>query len=364
MSRAGVPPPNSAASHQRPSQVQVSVVLPGEADAAVDLDVEFGVARIGRQRQRRGHGGGQAELLLILGSRARGIPYRGDPRLGGHQHVRAMVFHRLECRDGTTELLAHLGVLDGGVHAVGRPAHRLGGQQRPRPGQRRFPCPRHDVVGGDAHPLQADAPGTPGRVEVLRHLDRHTGAAGFQQQDVIAGGNHQQVGEPGAEHDPGLTGGDPIFDLHAAVQADTRGDRSVGESRQHSRLLFRGAVFGDHRRRDHGRYERAGRHRAAELLDHHHEFGQPIARTAVLLVDVQTQPTELDQVLPEAGPRLVGGVEERPRRPARLLRGQERAGHLGEFAMVVGQCDTHKGLLALQSGLTACPAPRGSGAAA
>ena len=52
-----------------------------------------------------------------------------------------MMLDRLESGDGAAELLAHLGVVDGGLDAVGRPAHRLGGQQRPRPGQCRFPRP-------------------------------------------------------------------------------------------------------------------------------------------------------------------------------------------------------------------------------
>ena len=102
------------------------------------------------KRQRRGHRGGQLELVLVLGRRARGVPHRGDPRLGGHQHVRAMMLHRLESRDGAAELLAHLGVVDGGVDAVRCSAHRLGGQQRPRPGQRRCPRAGQDVVGADA----------------------------------------------------------------------------------------------------------------------------------------------------------------------------------------------------------------------
>ena len=39
----------------------------------------------------------------------------------------------------------------------------------------------------------------------------------------------------------------------------------------------------DHRRRHHGRQERTRRAGAAQLLEHHHELGQPVALTAVLL---------------------------------------------------------------------------------
>ena len=52
--------------HHRATQVQMRVVFPGESDAAVHLDVEFGVADVGGKRQRRGHRRDQAELHLVL----------------------------------------------------------------------------------------------------------------------------------------------------------------------------------------------------------------------------------------------------------------------------------------------------------
>ncbi len=188
-----------------------------------------------------------------------------------------MMLHRLESGDGAAELLPHLGIVDGRVDAVRRPAHRLSGQQRPRPSQRRFPRPVQDIVGSDAHVLQADTSGAPSWVEVVRHVNRHTGAAAFQQQNIVTRGDQQQLGEPGAQHDSGVTVGYAVLDLHLAVQADARGDGSVDQPRQQPRLLLSGTVFGDHRRRDHGRYERSRRHRATEFFDHHHEFGQPKA---------------------------------------------------------------------------------------
>ena len=46
--------------------MQMRVVLPGEADAAVHLNVEFGVARIGGKGQRRRHRGDQPELRFVF----------------------------------------------------------------------------------------------------------------------------------------------------------------------------------------------------------------------------------------------------------------------------------------------------------
>ena len=264
-----------------------------------------------------------------------------------------MMLHGLESRDGAAELLAHLGVVDCGLDAVGRPAHRLSSKQRPRPGQRRFPRPHHDVLGPDAHVVQPDTSGTPSGIEVAWHLDRDTGPAALQQQHVVARGDQQQLGKSGAEHDSGVAVGDTVGDLDPAVQPDARGDGPVDQAGQQPRLLFAGAIFGDHRRRDHSGDERSGRHRATEFFNHHDEFGQSEAGATVFLVDVQAKPVEFDDALPECGPALVRCVQQRSRRPTRLLGGQEAAGYSGELAVIVGQCDTHDGLLA------ALPTPRG-----
>src|SRR6201999_1977538 len=78
-----------------------------------------------------------------------------------------------------------------------------------------------------------------------------------------------------------------------------------------------------------------------EFVDDDHEFGQAVSRTAVFLVDVQSQPAEFDEALPERRQALLGRIQQRPGGRAGLLRVEKTAGYLGEFTMVVGQCDTH-----------------------
>ena len=134
------------------------------------------------------------------------------PDSRGDQHVRAVVLDRLERGDGPAELLTHLGVFDRGVDAVGGPTDRLGGQQRPGARQRRVVCSRQDVVVADADLLQPDTSGAPGRIQVLRHLDRDAGAATLHHQHVVTGRDQQQVAEARAEHDAGVTVG------HAVVE--------------------------------------------------------------------------------------------------------------------------------------------------
>jgi hypothetical protein len=255
------------------------VVFPGESDAPVHLDVEFGVADVGGERQRRGHRGDETELRLVrrgvLARRACGVPDGGDPGLGANEHVRAVMLDRLECGDGAPELLPHLRVVDGGVDAVRRTAHRLGGQQGSRQGQCRLPRPCQDVGVGHPHVLQTNPPGSPCRIEVFRHLDRDTLAVALEHQHVVARGDQQQLGKPGTQHDSGLTIGDAVGDPYLAVQAGARGDGSVDQAGQQPRLLFGRTDFGDHRGGDHGGHERSRRHRATEFFDHDHEFGEP-----------------------------------------------------------------------------------------
>ncbi len=210
-----------------------------------------------------------------------------------------MVLDRLERGDGPAELLTHLGVLDRGVDAVGGPPDRLGGQQRPGARQRRVVRSAQNVVVADADLLQPDTSGAPGGIQVLRHLDRDAGAAALDHQHVVTGRDQQQVAQAGAQHDAGVTVGDAVAEADVAAQADAGGDGSVDQPRQQPRLLFGGAVFGDHRRRDDGRHERPGRHRTTEFVDDDDEFGQPVSRATVFLVDMQAQPAEFDDGLPE-----------------------------------------------------------------
>ena len=131
---------------QRATQVQVRVVLPGEPDAAVHLDAQFGVVHVGRQRQCRCDGGGQPELFLVLAGRTCGIPHAGDRGLRGHQHVGAVMLDSLEGGDGAAELLADLRVLDRAVHTIRRTAHGLGGVQGARARQCGVARAREQVI--------------------------------------------------------------------------------------------------------------------------------------------------------------------------------------------------------------------------
>ena len=99
------------------AHVEVRVVLPGEADAAVHLLAEVH-AQVGRRkRERGGVGGGEAEVVgaFAFGLLDRGVPHERGRQLGRDGHVGAVVLDALVHRDDATELHAHLGVLGGHV---------------------------------------------------------------------------------------------------------------------------------------------------------------------------------------------------------------------------------------------------------
>src|SRR5436190_17223073 len=112
----------------RPLEVQVSVVLPGEADAAVDLDVLGGGVEVRVGAVRLGEARDDRELLVVLGCRPRRVVRRRLRRLDLEQHVGALVLDCLERADGATELHAHLRVLDRHLEHLLSTTDLLGGQ--------------------------------------------------------------------------------------------------------------------------------------------------------------------------------------------------------------------------------------------
>src|SRR5437588_9592412 len=109
----------------RPLEVEVSVVLPGEANAAVDLDVlgsgmevRVGAVRLGEARDHW-------ELLVVLGCRPRRVVRRRLGRLDLEQHVGALVLDGLERANGTAELHSHLRVVDRHLQHLLRAADHL-----------------------------------------------------------------------------------------------------------------------------------------------------------------------------------------------------------------------------------------------
>src|SRR3954452_5387766 len=87
-----------------PFEVQVGRVLPGEADAAVHLDVLRGAVQERVSAPRFGQRRGQRQLgARAANGDAACIGGGGPGRLDGQQHVGTLVLDRLEAADGAPE---------------------------------------------------------------------------------------------------------------------------------------------------------------------------------------------------------------------------------------------------------------------
>ncbi len=114
----------------------MGVVLPGEPDAAVDLDALRGAAEEGLRAVRLRDGRRRRELRVVARVGHAGGVVRGrSRRLDRHEHVRKLVLDRLEGADRAAELHAGLGVFGGHLEAALGSAKRLGGERNGCPVQ-------------------------------------------------------------------------------------------------------------------------------------------------------------------------------------------------------------------------------------
>src|SRR5687767_5781539 len=158
-----------------PLEVQVGIVLPGEADPAVDLDVLRRGVEVGLGAVRLGQGGDDRELVVVLRRRPAGVVRRRLRRLDLEEHVGALVLDGLEGADRPAELDSGLGVLDRHVEALLGPAHLLGGQ-------------------ADGHLVERLRQGGPAGALLAEQLRLH---AGELQLGLLAGLVHRRQRRPG-----------------------------------------------------------------------------------------------------------------------------------------------------------------------
>ena len=95
-------------------QIEVGVVLPGDADPAQHLDAVFGVILRRPDPRRRRDSRRQRQLLVDITPCRRGrIRSRDRDLLGTQQHLSAEVLDSLETADRPAELLSYFGVFGG-----------------------------------------------------------------------------------------------------------------------------------------------------------------------------------------------------------------------------------------------------------
>jgi len=115
------------------------------------------------------------------------------------------------------------------------------------------------------------------------------------------------------------------------------GEQGLGKGLAASRL--------DQRRRESGREDGAGGHDAAELLKDDDELGQAEPGAAVGVVDVESEPALVRELVPEGRAGPGGGVEQRPRHARRAVALAPAADGVVEREMVLGNADRHAVIL-------------------
>ena len=141
-------------------------------------------------------------------------------------------------------------------------------------------------------------------------------AVGVDHGDVVADGDEDDVGQPGAEHRTRRSVQRPVAPLDVTAEGDRAERRSVGQTGQEPGLHLVRAGGDEHGTGQQRGHEGARGQGPAELLDDDHDLLQTEARTAERLGDVQTEPAEVGGVGVERGVGFLGPPRAAPgRRP-------------------------------------------------
>ncbi len=304
-------------------------MLPGEADAAEDLDAALGRFHVGVEGDGPGQHGRQAGLVSVgaVGGPGR-VPGQRRGLLDGDEHVGQPVLDGLELPDGPAELTAVLGVLGGRLETPPRPAGALGGGDGEGPlAHQTGGHPAQTGPGGDdraGHPYGGHPPA---EVQTGQRLHRDTGRVEAQRAPdrlprpvLDMGGDQEQLGAgAGAQHRsdrPGEGQAAVVSDRGrqgaAAGQGHGGGQAPVDQGGQEFLGVGRIRGTGEHGRRQHGGQDRSGGRRARQLLHHHGQLHETEALAAVLLGHVNAQPALAGQLVPEGRQGFGVGVEHGP----------------------------------------------------
>jgi hypothetical protein len=178
---------------------------------------------------------------------------------------------------------------------------------------------------------------------------RHGGAGQVDQEPrlavVGARTGEQQVGGAALEHRARRDRHRAVgLELHLRVQGEGGGPaalRQVGDGRRHRRVVGEHAVPAEHRGDPRGGEHRPGRDDPAELLQHDHQLGDPVALAAELFRHRQTQPAEAGELVPEGRQAVLLAVDRRPDDRRRDASGGEASSRVEERLVVVPDGDAH-----------------------
>ena len=344
-------------------------MLPGEADAAVDLDVLGRGVEVRVGAVRLGQAGRHRQLLVVLAGCPRGVVGGRLARLDLEQHVGALVLDRLERADRAAELDAHLGVLDRHLEHLLRTADHLVGRHRgglveglrqcgpagPRLAERRG---RHvgelelGLLAGLVHGRERGAGETGGA-----GVDREERDAVLAGRALEAGGHDDEVGGVAVDHEH-LGAVERVavaralghhLDAVGVPLAVGLGEReggdglAAGDAGEQLGLLVVGTGVDDGVGREHdgGEVGRAEQH-PTHLLHHDAELHEREALAAELLGDVKALEAELvGHLAPHRGVVALGGLHEPAHLGGGRLRLEEATDGVAQLLLLVGEGEVH-----------------------
>ncbi len=298
----------------------MGVVLPGESHPTENLDAPLRAIGVCIEHQRPCQHRRHVGLLALRCTRR--VPSESRHLLDRDEHVRETVLDRLELTYGTAELPSILRVLSSSLEAPTRPSRALGRREHEhQPAHHRVGHSTEHLLGWYLGPFHLQGRDASGEVETCVRLGFRRGNAGEEhhprdvacrspgrrddQSGKIA---HQQRGDT-TRH--GQTSGPGLDNAQLARSGKYHGPgrRPVDQAGQQfcSGVLVTSPL--DERRSEDRRKERTRRDRTCQFLCDHRQLQETSALAAMLLCDVQAQPTLLAQTLPEGRHRLPLFVE-------------------------------------------------------
>ena len=337
----------------------MAVKLPGEAHAAMHLDVVLGAELEGLGGADAGRGGGLGQFGVVRRQRPGGPVGVGAGERAGHVHVGEHVLDRLERADLAPEGEALQGVV--ACHfqrPVGAAELLEGGQHRCAVQHVRDDAVpftgRAERFGGGGR--EADRGVVAGGVDRGHGFACDAGAGEIDDMQALAvagaGGDHGEIGDGAIGH-RGLgagqgSGGDLGLDR---ARRDGAGAFGIGEGadpfprrqlRQVLPLLCLAA--GRHQQLGgeiDGRGYRHRGQRAPEFLGDHALLQMADAEAAIFLGDGGAEPAEPGHVAPDRCVEAGLALEHGPYRGRRAFIGEEPAGLLLELLLVFGEIEIH-----------------------
>ena len=272
----------------RPTQIQMCVVLPGDADATEHLDAVLGVGlgEFDARGRRDGSGDRQLRIVGVMGGVGRVTCGHRD-LLGAQQHLRAHVLDRLEAADRLAELLANLRVVGGGLQCPPRQPGGLGGLHRRGEVLDASPRDGKYLGGGVGEHDPGQWTGEVGRRQRL-HCDAIGG--GVDEKEVVAGGQQQHPVGVGSQHVFGGARYPAAVVVQLGAQREARRTLAGGQRLKHLGLRTR-----HHQRGNRGGGDRTGHQSGSGLIDHRAEVVDGAAGSARFLRQGHPEDAQLGQ---------------------------------------------------------------------